>query len=162
MTTASRLPRPSARVVGLTAGLVTTGVAGAVAATAVALLAGRPQAYGVVVGVLVVAGFFSLGSLSASLAAAYAPGLSMVVALTTYALQVGLLAVVFLELTATAERRSAVAPEWAAGTVIVGTVVWMATLVVAAVRARQPLYDLPDAGTPARDNKITVSGEDRG
>lgn len=162
MTTASPLPRPSARVAGLVPGLALTGLVAAPAALVAGLVAGRPQVLGVVVGALVVAGFFTLGSVSTSLAAAYAPALSMVVALVTYALQVVLLAVVFLELTATDASRAAVDVHWAAGAVIVGTLLWTVTLVVAAVRTRQPLYDLPDAGTPARDDKITVSGEDRG
>lgn len=161
MTTASRLPRPSARVAGLVPGLVLTGAAAAPAAAVAAVVAGRPQVLGVVVGALVVAGFFTLGSLSTSLAAAYAPALSLVVALVTYALQVVLLAVVFLELTATPAARAAVDVDWAAGAVIAGTLLWTLSLVVAAVRTRQPLYELPDTGTAARDDKITVSGEDR-
>ena len=161
-TTATRLPRPSARVDGLGGGLAVTGAAAAVAAVVAALVAGRPQVLGVAVGALVVAGFFVLGTVSASLAAAYAPALSMVVALTTYALQVVLLAVIFLQLTGTEALRETVDVHWAAGAVIGGTLLWTATLVVAALRSRQPLYDLPETGTPGRDDKITVSGEVRG
>lgn len=161
MTTASRLPRPSARVAGLVAGLATTAVSATVAGVVAAVVAGRPQVLGVVVGALVVAGFFTMGSLSASLAAAYAPGLSLVVALVTYALQVVLVGVVFLELTATPGARAGVDVDWAAAAVIAGTLVWTVTLVVAAVRTRQPLYDLSQTGTAARDDKITVPGEVR-
>ena len=161
MTTAAPMPRLSARVAGLAPGLALTAAAAVGSGVVAALVAGRPQVLGVVVGALVVAGFFTIGSLSTSLAAAYAPALSLVVALVTYALQVVLLALVFVELTATPESRAAVDVEWAAGAVIGFTLMWTVTLVVAAVRARQPLYDQPESGTAARDDKITVPGEGR-
>ena len=70
--------------------------------------------------------FFTFGAFSVNLVATVAPRASMMFALMTYTLQVLLLAVVLV-----AVSRSDLAPDtldlrWLGGTVIAGTLVWMA------------------------------------
>lgn len=153
MTTALAAPAPSVRVAGLGRGLAVTAVLAGLVAAVAAIAAGAPQVRGALAGAAVVAGFFALGTVVTAVAAAYTPALSLVVALTTYVLQIMLAAVVFVALTESPEARAAVDIRWTAGMVIAGALVWMATLIVTALRSREPIYDLPTARSSAADHE---------
>jgi ATP synthase protein I len=127
------LTRPSMRVPGLGWALAVTLVVAALATAAAALWGDRPQVNGVLVGAAMVAGFFLFGTLSASLAAAYAPRLALFVALLTYTLQVVLLGLVLVALTRSGATAGSIDVRWLAGVVIAGTLAWMSALVVHAL-----------------------------
>jgi ATP synthase protein I len=109
------------------------GVAAAGAALGLAL-GGRPQALGAVLGAALMTGFYLFGTVTVSLVAAFAPRASLLVALLTYVLQVGALALVLAEVQASAAARSTLDVAWTGGAVVVATVVWLLLLVVRAVR----------------------------
>ncbi len=110
-----------------------------------------PQALGAVVGALMVVGFFGLGALTMSVVARVAPGLSLLVALLTYTLQVLMLGVVFWALTGSGATDGRLDPRWLGGTVVVATLAWTAVLVVREVMGRHLVYDVPAShGTHGR------------
>jgi ATP synthase protein I len=127
------LPRPSMRVAGLVPALAVTLVVAVLATGAAALFGEQAQVNGALVGAAMVAGFFLFGTLSASLAAAYAPRVALFVALLTYTLQVVVLGAVLVGLTRSGATGTSLDVEWLAGVVIVGTLTWMAALVVHAL-----------------------------
>ncbi|HET6561256.1 MAG TPA: hypothetical protein VFG72_05225 [Marmoricola sp.] len=127
------LPRPSLGVAGLRPALVVTLAVAAVATGAAALLGGREQVNGALVGAAMVGGFFLFGTVSTGLAAAYAPRVALFVALLTYTLQVVLLGVVLVGLTRSGAIATSVDVSWLAGVIIAGTLAWMAALVVHAL-----------------------------
>ncbi len=157
MTTEHPAGRPSAHVAGLRTAVVLTGLLALVATGAAALTGGRAQVVGALAGAALVGFFFVFGALSTSLAAAYAPAMSLLVALLTYTLQVVLLGLVLLAVNRSGLGEDELDRGWLAGTVIVGTLVWMVALVVGAVRSREPLYDLP----PNLPSNLPANG-DRG
>ncbi len=119
------------------AGLVVA-VGAAVAAGGVLLAlatAGRPQALGAVLGAGLMSAFYLFGTVTVSLVAAYAPRASLLVALLTYVLQVGALALVLAEVQASPASGSTLDVAWTGGAVVVATVAWLVLLVVRAVRS---------------------------
>jgi ATP synthase protein I len=133
MMTTERPAAPSLRVPGVRAALAVT-VLGGLAAVAVAgLVAGQAQMVGALLGAALVCGFFVFGALSTNVAAAYLPQASLVVAMLTYVLQVVGLWVVLLAVTRSGLTDESIDSRWLAGTVIVGTLVWVATLCVNAL-----------------------------
>lgn len=132
--------------------LVPLGAALVVAAAAVgsgALLGGSSAAAGAAIGAALVCGFFGSGALVLGVVARLVPAASLLVALLTYTLQVVLLAVVFLALQRGGMLDGPVDARWLSGTVIAGTLMWLAAQLVAFTRTRQPVYDLPSRGTEA-------------
>lgn len=150
---------PSPKVAGLRAGILLTALVGAVAATIAALTGGAAEVTGALVGTVLVGGFFVLGALGTSLAAAYAPATSLLVALLTYTLQVVLLGLVYLGLSRSGVLGDSVDGGWLGAVVIAGTLCWMGTLVLAATRARIPVYELggPAASGPAEEQSVEQS-----
>lgn len=128
------LTRPSMRVSGLVPALAATLLVTALTTAAAALSGGRPQVNGALVGAAMVAGFFLFGTLSTSLAAAYAPRLALFVALLTYTLQVVLLGLVLVALTRSGATGTSIDVRWLAGAVIAGTLTWTTALVVHALK----------------------------
>jgi ATP synthase protein I len=116
----------------------------AVAIVLAALVSGGPAATGACIGWAMVLAFFGLGSLTMDVVATVSPPASLLVALLTYTLEVVAVGVVFLALDASDALGSTVHAGWLAGSVIAATFVWLAAQTVAAIRSRQPLYDLPD------------------
>ncbi len=169
MTTAPRTPRTGQRpgVAGravAVAGLATILVGAALAVTG-ALLEGVPAAAGAGVGVLMVLVFFGLGAVVLDVVAGVAPALSLLVALLTYTLQVVLVGLVFVGLTRSGLLDSELSADWLGGTVIAGTLTWLAAQVVTTLRTRRLVYDLPAADaapdgttTPAEDPRRDGSG----
>jgi len=128
------------------AGLATT-LAGVAVAVAGALVDGAPAAAGAGVGLLMVLVFFGLGAVVLDVVAGIAPALSLLVALLTYTLQVVLVGLVFVGLTRSGLLGSELDADWLGGTVIAGTLTWLASQVVTTLRTRQLVYDLPPADT---------------
>jgi len=62
----------------------------------------------------------------------------------TYTLQVVLVAVVFTALDRSGALDGSIDRAWAAGAVVVATLVWLASHIISVTRSRQPLYDLPE------------------
>jgi ATP synthase protein I len=127
---------------GLVTNLVGAGLAvavGAVVAAGGGLLglgvAGRPQALGAVLGAGLMTAFYLFGTVTVSLVAAYAPRASLLVALLTYVLQVGALALVLARVQASASAGATVDVGWVGGAVVVATVAWLVLLLVRAVRS---------------------------
>jgi len=166
MTTGRPRSAPSPRVAGLRMAIVLTLVLAAASTLLAALVGGSPQVLGALVGAAIVGGFFLFGALSTSLAAAYAPAVSLLVALLTYTLQVVLLGLVFWGLTRSGATQQTLDPAWIAGVLITGTLVWMVALVAGATRTRIPVYELAEpaasSDTGQGSDKITVSREVRG
>lgn len=146
MTTELPQHGPSMRVSGLRTALTATAVVALVAGLAAVLLAGGPQLAGALAGAALVAGFFLFGTLSTSLAAAYAPSTALMVALLTYTSQVVLLGLVLVGLERSGATPDSLDVRWLAGTVIAGTVCWTMALVVDTLRST---------------DKITPTGEVR-
>jgi ATP synthase protein I len=145
MTTAPPHRQPRLRLPGVASALgVTTGV-GVGAAGLAALVAGAAQVRGALLGAVVVAGFFAMGSVATGVAAAYAPRLSLFVAVLTYALQVLLLGIVLVGVAGSGAAGTSLDTGWLGGTVIAGTLCWTAVLVTHALRG----VDRPDAGHPS-------------
>jgi ATP synthase protein I len=136
MTTA-RPAAPSLRVPGVSTALAVTVVGGLAAGVVAGLVEGQPQLLAVLLGAGLVCGFFVFGALSTNLAAAYLPQASLVVALLTYVLQVVGLWVVMLALTRSGLTDSAVDAGWLAGTVIVGTLLWVVVLCARALSGEE-------------------------
>jgi ATP synthase protein I len=102
------------------------------------LLDGRPQALGAVLGAGLMTGFYLFGTVTISLVAAYAPRASLLVALLTYVVQVGALALVLARVQRSSGARGSIDVAWTGGAVVVATVAWLVVLVVRAVRGTAP------------------------
>lgn len=110
-----------------------------------ALLDGRSAAAGGLVGGGMAAAFFLFGSATVAAATRLAPQVALVVAMSTYLLQVVAVLAVFAALTSAGLVGDTLAAGWLAAGVIAATVVWTVAQMVFTARARIPLYDL---GTP--------------
>lgn len=129
----------------LVAGLVASTV-GLGAAALGGAVAGAPAAVGALVGLAIVLAFFGLGAMVLDLVATIAPALSLLIALLTYTLQVVAVGLVFVALSRSGLLDTQLDARWLGGTVIAATVAWLVGQLVAHVRSRQPLYDLPTSG----------------
>lgn len=137
------------------------GVALAVAlSTLVGLIvAGRSGGLGALVGGTIALLFLAFGSSVVNAATRVAPHAAVVVALTTYALQVVLVAVAFAALSRSGAVGTTLSAGWIAGGLIVATGAWTVGQLVATSRARVPVYDIalpgvfagaPEAGSERR------------
>jgi ATP synthase protein I len=86
-----------------------------------------------------------------NLVAGIAPKVSLVVALMTYTLQVLLLALALIVLARSDLAPDTVDPRWLGAAVLVGTLVWMAALIVGTLRAGVPVSGEP-AAEPGADH----------
>lgn len=93
--------------------------------------------------VVVVIGF---GVFVLNTVASIMPGATVLVALVTYALQLVVMAAVVLQLVRSGMMADTLDRRWFGGGVAVATLAWMVAQIVAATRARIPVYDLPEAG----------------
>jgi ATP synthase protein I len=119
---------------------------GVLAVVLAALVSGAPGALGAGAGAAMVLVFFGFSAMVVSVVASVSPSASLLVALLTYTLQVVLVALVFVALQRSGQLDSTVDRNWLGGVVVAATVVWLSAQVLCAVRARQPLYDLPVRG----------------
>jgi ATP synthase protein I len=111
-----------------------------------ALAQGSPAAYAAAVGTLVVVGVFGFGSFVVDTVATLMPTAALLVALLTYTLQVVAMGLVFVALSGSGLLGDELDREWLAGTVIAGTAAWVVCQIALTMRARIPIYDLPEAG----------------
>ncbi len=130
--------------------LAGAGVVLVVPATAVVggLVSGAPAARGALVGGVIALAFFLFGSLVVNTATRHAPQQALLVALTTYTLQVVLVAAVFVALSASDALDASLAAGWVATGVIAATGAWMLGQLVGSARARVPAYDIDLPSTP--------------
>jgi ATP synthase protein I len=85
-----------------------------------------------------------IGALTVHLVATVMPAAALLVALLTYALQVAVMAMVFVALSRSGLLDGTVDRAWLSGTVIAGTAVWLVVQVVLATTRRIPVYELAD------------------
>lgn len=163
MTTAPQTPTtgPRAGVVGrvVLVALVSTLVLGAMLALVGGLTSGRSAVLGVLIGSLMVCVFFGVGALVLDVVAGLAPAASLMIALLTYTLKVVLIGLVFVGLTRSGALEQTIDARWLGGTVIASTLVWLAAQVVASMRARLPIYDLPSNDAPSTPQNAPGAGE---
>lgn len=138
---------------GIVPAVLMTALLTAAGATTAALTGGAPAAYGVLVGAAAVVVVFSLGMGVTHAASALSPGLSLLVALMTYVLQLVLLVVVLTALERSDLLGTTLDRGWIGGTIIVGTLVWSGALIRSSMR-RTALYH-----APADQRESTSSGE---
>ena len=93
--------------------------------------------------VVVVIGF---GVFTLNTVASIMPSATVLVALVTYTLQLVVLAAVVLTLARNEMLDDTFDRRWFGGGVAVATLAWMIAQIVAHLRARIPVYDLPEAG----------------
>lgn len=93
--------------------------------------------------VVVVIGF---GVFTLNTVASIMPSATVLVALVTYTLQLVVLAAVVLTLARNGMMDDTFDRRWFGGGVAVATLAWMIAQIVAHLRARIPVYDLPEAG----------------
>lgn len=143
MTTELQRRSPFRATSALLGAAAAASVLGAALVVAGAVVDGTPAAYGALIGVLLVLAVLGGGSMVVDLVAGVMPVASLMVALLTYALQVVLMAAVFVGLSRSGLLEDALDRQWLGGAVIAGTLAWMAVQVVLSMRARIPAYDLP-------------------
>lgn len=139
---ASPVAGSGVRVEGLGLASVVVTAVGVLLTLVALLVGGAGAATGAAAGALLVVSFFTFGAFSVNLVATVAPRASMLFALMTYTLQVLLLAVVLIAANRSDLAPATLDPRWLAGTVIVGTLVWMAALLTGALRSG-PSLDRP-------------------
>lgn len=111
-----------------------------------AFVDGEPAAYGALAGGLIAVLVFAGGAFAVDLVSRIMPTASLMVALTTYTLQVVVLALVFVLLNRSGALDEALSAGWLAAAVIACTLAWMLAQIVLTMRQRIPAYDLPEAG----------------
>jgi ATP synthase protein I len=136
---------------------------GALVAGLGAVVSGTSAVVGAAVGTALVVLFFALGALVLDVVAGLVPALSMLVALLTYTLKVVLVGLVFVALSRSGLLEDTIDARWLGAAVIAGTLVWLVAQIVASVRTRQPLYDLPSesprrpaSGGPSHGGEASV------
>jgi ATP synthase protein I len=149
MTTAPQTTRsgPRSGAVGpvVRVALGATLVLGVAATVLGAVTGGAAAALGAVIGTVMVCVFFATGAYVLDVVAALAPAASLLVALLTYTLKVVLIGLVFVALNRSGLLEDSVDARWLGGTVIAGTLTWLAAQVVASTRVRIPVYELGDS-----------------
>ena len=150
MTTAPRpdadVPTRPAPVVAplgaLVVAMAATAFVGVVTVVLAAVVSGDEAARAALVGAGVVLAFFVLGAFFLHFAAGVMPGASLALAMLTYTFQVLALLALFVGASRADWPATDAAQTWFAGAVIAGTVAWTIGHIAAAVRMRQPLYDV--------------------
>jgi len=145
MTTEShRDPRPGGAVLIRAAGAAI--VTGLVLAVVAGLVAGSTAALSAAVSAGLVVVLIGFGVFVLNTVASVMPSATVLVALVTYALQLVVLAAVALSLIRNGVLDETLDRRWFGGGVALTTAAWMVAQIVAATRARIPVYDLPEAG----------------
>lgn len=134
---------------------VLLGTAGATLAAALllvglgALVDGTSGAYGAAFGGGVALLVFALGTAVVHAVSGLMPGLSLLVALMTYTLQLLAMALLFVVAGRSGLMGETISREWFAAGVIGATLVWLAAQVWRATHLRLPAYDIADPAAPA-------------
>jgi len=135
---------------------------GVVLALVAGLVSGSAAVLGVLVGTALVCGFFGLGTVVLLWVTRVSPAASLLVGLLTYTLQVIVLGMAFATLQASGLMESTIDGRWLGGTVIAGTVLWLAIQVTLTLRTRQLYYDLPSTETSSKPPGPTSEGRSGG
>lgn len=125
---------------------VATVVVGLVLVGVAALVAGASAALSAAIGVGLVVSVVSFGVFVVNTVASIMPSATVLVALVTYALQLVVMAAVVLGLSRNGMLEETLDRRWLGGGVALGALVWMVAQIIGAMRARIPVYDLPEAG----------------
>ncbi|PUA80308.1 hypothetical protein [Nocardioides currus] len=145
MTTESKQDtRPGAAVLLGAAGAAL--VAGLLLAFVAWLAADAAAVRSVLVSTALVVLVIGFGVYVLDVVASIMPRATVLVALVTYAVQLVVLAAVVLGLARNGMMDDTLDRRWFGGAVAVTTLVWMVAQIIAAMRARIPVYDLPEAG----------------
>ncbi|GAB3196433.1 hypothetical protein GCM10027062_05660 [Nocardioides hungaricus] len=142
-TETARAPRDPGTRALVRAALVSAAV-GLMLTLVAALGRGSAAAWGALVGTLLVVAVFAFGSFSVNLVATVLPSAALLVALLTYTLQVVVMGLVFVGLSGSGLLDGDLDRRWLAGSVIAGTVAWLAVQIGVATTRRIPAYDLPE------------------
>jgi ATP synthase protein I len=111
-----------------------------------ALVSGATAALSVAAGVGLVVCVIGFGVFTLNTVASIMPSATVLVALVTYALQLVVMAAVLLTLVRNGVLEDTLDRRWLGGGVAVAALAWMVAQIIAAMRARIPVYDLPEAG----------------
>lgn len=111
-----------------------------------ALVSGSTAALSVAAGVGLVVAVIGFGVFTLNTVASIMPSATVLVALVTYALQLVVMAAVLLTLVRNGILEDTLDRRWLGGGVAVAALAWMVAQIIAAMRARIPVYDLPEAG----------------
>ena len=120
-------------------------VVGAVLAVSAWLLADAAAVRSALLSTLLVVVVIGFGVFVLHTVASIMPSATVLVALVTYSLQLVVLAAVVLGLARSGMMDETLDRRWFGGGVALSTLVWMVAQIVGFVRARIPLYDLPEA-----------------
>lgn len=121
-------------------------VAGVLLALVAWLFADAAAVRSVAVSTVLVVAVIGFGVYVLNTVASIMPSATVLVALVTYGVQLVVLAAVVLGLARNGMMDDTLDRRWFGGTVAVTTLVWMVAQIIAATRARIPVYDLPEAG----------------
>ena len=121
-------------------------VAGVLMAVVAWLFADQTAVRSVAVSTLLVVVVIGFGVFTLNTVASIMPSATVLVALVTYAVQLVVLAAVVLGLARNGMMDDTLDRRWFGGGVAVATLAWMVAQIVAHLRARIPVYDLPEAG----------------
>ena len=125
-----------------------------------AVVSGSAAAAGSLAGGVMALVVFLAGSLVVNSVAGLAPALSLVFALSTYALQLLVLGSFFSILGRSDLLGASLDAGWLGATIIAVTVAWLAVQVVLTSRARIPVYDLThDRRHGSRHDVLSRAGE---
>jgi ATP synthase protein I len=128
------------RVAPLVAASLIGGLAVALSVAVGALFDGSSAALGALVGGGLALAVFLAGTLVVSAAASVLPGMSLLVALMTYTLQLLVLALAVSGLEGSGLAGQELSREWFAGALIAVTCLWLVGQVVATTRQRIPAF----------------------
>ncbi len=106
------------------------------------MLDGQTALVGALVGAGLVAMVLASGTAVVDLVSQLVPGLSLIVAMLTYTLEVAFLALVLVALRGADDVEQTLSPQYFAGAVIAGALAWTVVQVGMAMCARIPVYDL--------------------
>jgi len=130
----------------LRAALVPTLLVGAIAAVVAGVAVGAEGVWGALLGAVLVLVFFGLGLVVLGRCAGIDPALTLVIALGLYAAKVVLIGGAFVAMDSTGVLRGFADHLTLGVTAIACTLVWTVGETVAAVRSRQPAYDVDPGG----------------
>lgn len=143
MTTAMTVRTPDSGLPLLLSAAVAALVAGAIVVALGAIFSGTPAAYGALAGTFIVVGVFGFGAFTLNLVARMVPAMALLVALMTYTFQVAMMALLMLVLTRSGLLEDTLDRIWLGIAIVVGAIVWLTAQIVATMRARIPVFDLP-------------------
>ena len=139
--------------------LAATLVVGLLVAAAGLIFADGAAGRGAAVAVAIVLVVFGLGAVAVNYVARVLPSAALMIAMTTYALQVVLMALVFVSLERSDLLDSELDRDWLGATLIIVAFTWMTAQILTTTRARIPVYDLPPDNRVQGEGRAVVGGD---